>query len=72
MTNESIKTTRFIQGTAAASIAGFLIFNKLPFVGSIQVRPLRLLVRLGLLVAPTYIIANTMIPKLSMLKDLAY
>lgn len=55
-----------------ASVVGFLIYNKLPIVGRIQNRPLRLLVRIGLLVAPTYVMANKMIPKLAALKDLAY
>lgn len=54
------------------SVLGFLVFNKLPIVGRIQSRPLRLLVRIGLLVAPTYVMANKMIPKLAGLKDLAY
>lgn len=70
--NESAKTTRIIQGAMGASIVGFLVFNKLPIVGRIQNKPMRFITRLGLLVAPTYVIANKMIPKLAALKDLAY
>lgn len=70
--NESVKTTRIIQGAMGASIVGFLVFNKLPIVGRIQNKPMRFITRLGLLVAPTYVIANKMIPKLAALKDLVY
>lgn len=72
LNSESLKTTRFIQGTMVSSIIAFLAFNKLPVLGTIQNRSLKILLRLGLLVMPTYFVADSMIPQIATLKELAF
>lgn len=72
LNNESVNTTRFIQGTMAISFLAFLAFNKLPVLGTIQIRSLKILLRLGLLIMPTYFAADLMIPKIATLKDIIF
>lgn len=61
MSQESKKTSRFVQAAGAVSLLAFLAFNKLPVLGTIQSRFTRIITRLGLLVGPTLGVANTQI-----------
>lgn len=69
LNSESVKTTRLIQGTMVMSVIGLLAFSKLPVLGTVQNKSLRILLRLGLLVMPTYFVADSMIPRIATLKD---
>ena len=51
--------TRIIQATALGSLLVAVFFNKLPVVGTLGNRAVKVLIRLGVLVVPTYIVANT-------------
>ncbi len=61
-----------LHGTAAISLLAFLFFNKLPVVKSIQNRVVRIVVRLGVLVVPTYGILYSQISKIQNIKNLTY
>ncbi len=61
-----------IQGTAAVSLLAFLFFNKLPVFKSIQNRVIRVVVRLGVLIVPTYGVLYTQISKIQNIKNFTY